>query len=382
MLIITWFDLWLTSKRREWIKSQGSHLLEIKIPREMLKSPASMETFLEIMHQPSVGSVWDVFFKGRVRPWFSLEIASIGGSIHFYIWTMTKFKNLIESHLYAQFPNIEISEVADYTLGVHRDPSKINIAWFGQFTLTKPDAFPIKTYIDYGLDKDPKEEFKNDPLVPLLEFMGSLRKGENIWIQILIQAHAKEGLKYGRITAKPDWTKAARKEIAKFVKENTPKDPNRPEPTQRDLSRTNQDVIAAIERTLGKPAFDTMIRGVYFADNDVLDKNRIGGLAGGFKSFSSNTLNGFKPGYNTGDYDYPWQDFRGTDKAHYEKVLLEAYKRRSFFNTPFKNLKGTSYILTTEELATLWHFPGVVAGTPTLNRIPSKKAEAPSNLPI
>jgi hypothetical protein len=39
-------------------------------------------------------------------------------------------------------------------------------------------------------------------------------------------------------------------------------------------------------------------------------------------------------------------------------------------------------ILNTEELATIFHFPGQVAGTPTLERVPSKKAEAPSNLPI
>ena len=35
-----------------------------------------------------------------------------------------------------------------------------------------------------------------------------------------------------------------------------------------------------------------------------------------------------------------------------------------------------------EELATLYHLPGAVATTPTLTRIPSKKSEAPANLPV
>ncbi len=38
--------------------------------------------------------------------------------------------------------------------------------------------------------------------------------------------------------------------------------------------------------------------------------------------------------------------------------------------------------MTTEELATIFHIPGKVASTPTLARIPSKRSEAPANLPI
>jgi len=45
-------------------------------------------------------------------------------------------------------------------------------------------------------------------------------------------------------------------------------------------------------------------------------------------------------------------------------------------------MNGKPYILTTEELATIYHFPGSVSTTPNLNRVPSKKAEAPSNLPL
>ncbi len=36
--------------------------------------------------------------------------------------------------------------------------------WGCEFKFTKGDGYPIKTYVDYGLDKDPKEEYKVDPL--------------------------------------------------------------------------------------------------------------------------------------------------------------------------------------------------------------------------
>ena len=39
-------------------------------------------------------------------------------------------------------------------------------------------------------------------------------------------------------------------------------------------------------------------------------------------------------------------------------------------------------VLSTEELATIFHFPGSVATTSGLGRIEAQKAEPPANLPI
>jgi len=381
-LILFWFDLWLSYKRYVYIKEQGSVLLEIKIPREMFKSPLAMEMFINTLYSASVGNLLDVYLRGRVRAWFSLEIVSIGGQVKFFVWGHKNFKSRIEAQLYAQFPNIEVHEAPDYTLGVTRDPEKLTFGWFGQFTLTKADAYPIKTYLDYGLDKDAKEEYKHDPIVPMLEYMGALKKGEQAWVQILIQSHTKEGLKYGRIFTKPDWKSGIEKEIKEITKKATMKTEDQKFPTSLNLSKGQQETIAAIERAAAKYAFDTMIRATYFAEKDIYNSANIGGLLGSFLQFNSQTLNGFKPGF-TASSDYLWQDFRGAKKKDNEEKLLEAYKRRSFFNTPFKNFHGKPFILSTEELATIFHFPSyVVAATPTLARVPSKKAEAPPNLPI
>ena len=44
--------------------------------------------------------------------------------------------------------------------------------------------------------------------------------------------------------------------------------------------------------------------------------------------------------------------------------------------------KQVTSVLSTEELATLFHFPGTVAQTSALGRIDAQKAEPPANLPI
>lgn len=386
LFIFVWWDLWLRYKRRHFIKEQGSVLLEVKVPRELPKSPQAIEIFLTSLYNVFAGHLIKVYWEGAVRPWFSLEIVSIGGSVHFFIWGPKNYKSRIETQLYAQFSNIEVHEVSDYALGVHHDPERLTFGWMGQLTLTKADAYPIKTYIDYGLNEDPDEEYKHDPLVPLLEYMGSLKSGEQAWVQILIQGHAKEGLRLGRLFPKPNWESGITKEIKEYIKKNAPqKEEAAREATVRDLTKTQMEVITAIERNKGKTPFDTMIRTGYFATKEAFNPVNIGGLLGNIIGhFSSPTSNGFRPAFSiASNLEYPWQNFKGKEKERREKLLLEAYKRRSFFNPPFKNFHGRAFVLTTEELATLWHFPSSqVATTPTLSRIPSKKAEAPSNLPV
>jgi len=128
---------------------------------------------------------------------------------------------------------------------------------------------------------------------------------------------------------------------------------------------------------LAKPALDVAIRGVYIAKKEAFNPTNIPGLIGTFRQYSSNTLNGFKLGKFT-DFDYPWQDFNRIRRNRVERQFLEAYKMRSYFQEPYKYFKQKPIILTTEELATIWHFPsGIAVQTPTFSRIESKRVEPP-----
>lgn len=382
ILIMVFWNLWLQYVRAEFVEKQGSLLLEIKLPLEITRSPAALELFYSALYQTGSATFLETYWDGKVRPWFSLEMVSIGGQVHFFIWTWPKFRNYIESHLYAHYPNIEITESPDYSIGMPHDPENITM-WMTQYKLSDADAVPIKTYIDYGLDKDPKEEFKIDPLVPIIEFLGSIQHGEQIWIQILFQAHRKEGLVDGRIFKKDDWKKDAMKKIQEIKKEAADSEKKiNPENTFVTLTKGQIEKINAIERSIDKWPFEVMIRSGYFATTEA---NKIGtrlaGIINAFRQVSANNYNGFKLGQFT-DFDYPWQDFRRMRRTALEKDMLDAYKKRGFFQGKYKNFNGKPFILNTEELATIFHFPGEVSKTPTFQRVMFKKAEAPSNLPI
>ena len=382
ILISLLFNTWFSYKRRKWIKEQGSVLLEIKLPREIQKTPLAMELVLNGIWEDVNGTMTEVFLEGRVRDWFSLEIVSIGGQVRFFIWLLPKWRNIVESRIYAEYPGVEIFEAKDYSLDVVFDPTKINI-WGITTALVKPDAYPIKTYVDYELDKEGREQEETiDPMQLMLEYLGSLKPGEQAWVQIMIQAHRKEGFTNdARIFPKPDWREGVKTEIKKIIEEESFFPQKEGQTTLTRLTKTQDDTIIAIERNVGKLAFNSMMRILYTAPIDIYDKMKSPGLIGSMRHFASKNLNGIKPKWFSG-IDYPWRDFRDMRKRRNQRTLLDAYKRRSFFNVPYKNLNGKPYILTTEELATLYHFPGAVVTTPSLPRVPSKKAEAPSNLPI
>ena len=58
--------------------------------------------------------------------------------------------------------------------------------------------------------------------------------------------------------------------------------------------------------------------------------------------------------------------------------MFKAYVSRSYFHPPYKK---KPFILNTEELATIYHFPSGIE-TPGFTTISSRKAEPPANLPI
>lgn len=364
--------------RTKSIIKSGGVLLEIKLPRDVFKTPLAMEVILTSLHQAGNATYLEAIIDGKHRPWFSLELVSIEGNVRFFIWTQPKFRKLIESQFYAQYPGVEIYEAEDYSKSVFVDSEKVTM--FGMtYKLTKADVYPIKTYVDYGLDREQEEESKVDPMTSTLEFLGSMKAGEQIWIQILLQAHRKKTLESDLTQPKKDWKDAGKKEIKKLIEDISGGDDE--DGPRRAPTMGEKETISALERSLSKIPFEVGIRGFYIARKESFDPVAIPGLIGSFRQYNSETLNGFKPSKTT-SVDYPWQDFGGHHVTDMKKKLLAAYKLRSFFQIPFRNLMAKPFILTTEELATLFHLPGKVAGTPTLTKIPSRKSEAPSNLPI
>lgn len=385
---LIFFEAWMEYVHKKFNLAQGRTTLEIKLPPDVFKSPEAMELVLTQLHQTaSPDNHVQTYIDGKMPPTYSLELVSRGGDVRFYInLPKKKFKNLAETQLYAQYPGVEVKELdIDYTAEIPWDKKKYS--YFSlHFGLKKADAYPIKTYIEFGLDKMPKEEEKIDPITGMLEALGSIGPGEWYWVQILITANRETDFKTGSLSTKGDWKKDAKKEIVKIIadanarlgiKEDKVKGTTL---SMMNLTDAERKTIDAIQRSLGKNAFDTAIRGMYIGTAQAFNPGeRIGALITGWRNYDDLNRNAIGPRWRT-DVDWPWwEDRSGHKREHMKKHELAAYKRREYHP---EGKADTPKVMTVEELATIFHLPGKVAGTPTLARIPSKRGEAPSNLPV
>lgn len=382
------YDMWMWSVREKFKFENGRSTLRIKLPQEVLKSPEAMESVLAQIFNPNgPDNLMQSYLDGKHPLVSSLEIASIGGEVRFYANVPTKkVKNALESQLYAQYPGIEVTEeLIDYTAEVQWNPKKWDLLSFHIVKKSKSsedDVLPIKTYIDFGLDKQPKEELKFEPMSPLIEHLGSAKPHERIWIQILMTPHAKKNFKTGSLSKVDTWESLAKKKIDSLMGRD--KLGLGPEETESRpvLTMGERDTIAAIERNVSKYAYSVAIRAMYITEVGKFDADMIGPILRSFGQYDMLGRASIGPLWRT-DFNYNFfQDFTGERKRRAKKNELEYYKARYYSASDQKTKIDRERIMSIEEIATIYHIPGTSVITPSLSRVENTRREAPANLPI
>lgn len=412
-IVYRWWINWdYDYAKQRWV------LLEVIPLAEMLMPLKAMEDVFT--------AIWPLYDGANFREqwcdgeldngpyWCSWEIASIEGKVHYYLRFLQQHRTSIESTLYGHYPDIEIREATDYVKLV---PTTVpNEEWdlYGEdWDLYEPDAYPCKTYEEFFEPQGERisaEEKRMDPIISLLEGMSKLGPGEHYWVQFT----TVPVLDYDE----PDWRNAGKKIINKIAKRPEKKEATFGEdlgyvfkqlamgpekegegekakyswvPLEEDeetgelrisLTPGEREVITEVENKMKKPAFRTNIRGVYVAKRDAWKPaHRV--LTRSYMShFATANLNHFRFQAKT------------RPRVHFfmrkRRVFLRA--RKMFRNAvmrfpplfPERMSDDLCPILSSEELATLYHFPFKVSGmvTPTLEKIESKKAGPPANLPV
>lgn len=368
-------------------------LLEITLPPEVEKSPLAMEIFLSSLHNTGgettfIHRVW----RGQMRPVFSVEIASNHGQIRYYLQTRQSFRNIVESRLYGQFPEAQVREAEDYTRVIPSNLEGYELAGTEyQKDGSLADALPIKTYIDFGLDKNPDTpEIQTDPISQTLELMGSIGPDEHMWMQIVLRGRKKDEW-YGFYLNSDRFMEGAKKLLADITKGAVERatalvtdEAEAKKVGSRGstlLSEMERRKVEMIERSMGKLVFECGIRTVYAAKKERFAGVNVSHLVTFFAAYRGvpgKQYNSLGVTRGTLYFDYPWQDWGGIRQNIEAHNILFRYKHRAYFGVPYDQVP---VFMTTEELATLWHFPSSIVRTPALNRVPAKVSEAPLNLP-
>ena len=378
------FDRWMDYVRLKFAINNGRTTLRINLPPEVLKSPEAMESIIAQIHNPqNPDNLMQTYIDGKHPLTFSFELVSIGGEVRFYINVPTKkTKNAVEAQFYAQYPGIEvIEEDIDYTDEISWNPEKYEYMVF-HVGKKEDEVFPIKTYIDYGLDKMPKEEEKFEPMAPMLEQLGKVKPHERVWIQILAVSHAKKNFGNGSLKEVGTWEKKISAKIDEILKRDKRSeiDPDTQERAPM-LTAGERETIAAMERNAGKYAYEVGIRWIYITEKGKFDGDLISPILRSFSQYDVIGRNGLGARWRT-DFNYKFfSDRTGSKLISLKKDELRRYKLRNYYYRDRTGLADTLKVMSAEELATIYHIPGSAIITPTLPRITSSRKEAPSNLP-
>jgi hypothetical protein len=394
-------ELWIFYIRVKWSGMQRYMLLAIDIPRGNDQSPKAVENMFSYLAGAHASiNLIENYWEGKVQLAFSMETVSIDGYTQFLIRTPVQFRDLVESAVYAQYPDAEITEVNDYTEGMPtKFPDDEYDVYGAEFIQTKPPAFPIKTYEEFEHQMgDPKIMYR-DPMAALMDLTSSLRKGEQLWYQLII------------VPTGFDWPEIGEKEISKVLGEKVKTGKNiadriidgilkmmeyfsemvfrlwgdieeKKEEKEEEkfrmmnLKPREKKQVEAIQNKVGKLGFEFKIRFVYIAKKDVMNKPKVAsGFVGFMKQFASMDLNNLKPDMDiTATTAHYFFKERRLNKKKYN--IVWGYKKRD------KTLGRQRGILNIEELATIWHFPVETAvKAPLIQKASRRKAEPPMGLP-
>ncbi len=338
--------------------------LAINIPRLNEQTPRAVENFFNHLAGAHVTQdLIEKYFQGELQPWFAFEIVSIEGYLQFIIYTPKKFRDLVEASIYAQYPDAEIVEISDYTANKpSKFPNPDYDMWGSEFTLARPQEYPILTYKDF--EHSVTKEYFKDPMAALLETMSRIGKGEECWFQIYVQPTG---------TA---WQQEVFEKASQLTSELVALRTTEARPFPM-LHKGEANLVESVYQKGTKNGFKCKIRIVYIAKKENYNAKRVQyGMVGALKQFSKQDSNGIKPLYSltgvTGHYL-----FKTFQKNLRKNALFAAYQRRS------GSRGGNKFILNVEELATLWHFPiAHSVRAPSLSQVTAKRGEAPGILPL
>jgi len=402
-------------------------LLEIKIPQIINKPIRAMESVMASLHgafykPPDWSEYW---IDGEFQPTISFEIASIEGHIHLYVRIQKEYRNALEAAFYSQYPEVEIIEAEDYTKKIPQDIPNNEWKIFGaDYKFNQANPYPIKTYLQFETEQEKTPEQIIDPVSHLFEGLAKIGKGEQLWVQLIARPTsagdkifdpggykflqeaknlrdklAKRGEEKSTTKMKPLAQETFEAFFEALVEgkshEITMKTEKKEEsviPPEMRLTPGEKEIVESVERKMSKPWFNCNLRFILLGKKDAFFKPNFRlffNFMNAFTTFNMNAL-------------YPWtlsltKIHKGFDYFLFPFIAKPIYERRMYLrgrrlfrdyverNSPlFPHEIGEKamFILSTEELASIFHFPGWgTSPVPGVMRVDAKKSPPP-DLPI
>lgn len=317
-LVVGWFwILWMRNRDREE-RSLEFVLLLVAVPRDNeIKIDAAEQMFSSLVSVYKSGT----FSFLKPQDHFSFEIVALPEEIKFYVSCPRGLMDLLEKQIHGAYPGAEVREVEEYN--IFSEEGKLA---FAALKLKSANYYPIKTYKDLA----------TDPLSQITSAMAKMQPGEGAAVQIIT------------IPTGGKWKAAGKKFVTK-TKEGELKSEGKSVPDPKKME--------AVESKVAKAGFEVLVRIMVSARTAEDAKVHLDNIKSTFAQFSSE--------YNS---------FTGANIRFKKQFLIDFVYR-------YQPLFGKLSVLSTEELATLFHLPNKTVETPGIYWVYAKRAPAPAQIP-
>ncbi|HTW96593.1 MAG TPA: DUF87 domain-containing protein [Candidatus Methylomirabilis sp.] len=358
--------------RNYFVRNQYLHqtVFLVRLPKEKPGEQNKELTVQDLREQIAIGeAIFDSIGGARaqrgLKAWlfgredhFSFEIVATQGKIYFYAVAPAASARYLEQQIHAHYPDATVEEVPDYN--IFRPDAQV----FGEIIKTKKSfIFPLRTY----------NKMEIDPMNSIVNVMSKLEKDESMAVQLVVRSaksvwhrrvssvirEVNRGKKLGEAMGGGGFNKVLSflGSVAKEAKSKNEQE-KAEDKTPKKLSAMEEEMLKNMEEKNSKAGLDVNLRVV------VSTKNRNNGLA-----YLNNMANAMAE-YNY----YEYGNIFKTKRSRFINGLIHDFIYRRF-NTQI------GFLLNTEELDSIFHFPLKYLETPNIAWLTARQAPAPANLP-
>jgi len=348
-------------------------LLQVRPGQENERGPQYMESALAAFHS-----------LAGDEP-LGLEMGYADGKVSLFVRTTENSASLIESQIYAQYPDTDIEFLMKDPFATKENEEVVSM----DLTLDSPDIFPIKRHPQFD---DLLSGANMDPIAGILSALArypvpTMRGHVQIAIEPAPSKYRKRALRllpllgkgiaglspkyasfFASLALSRGWKRLAVfplymllggfrtwKVFAKIqaaVSEGKKGDDSSDATSSR--SHDKEDSVAAAKDKMNRLLFSCNLRlSVVVPKGHAADgRKKLMEMASAFRQFTLPQTN----------------EFNALDPVVNPSIPM--------------GFKTTKFVFSNEELATLWHVPTILVQTQNLDRVISKKLEPPVNLPI
>jgi hypothetical protein len=314
------FFQWLKHRRRENYSLDFVTLL-VRLPKDNeIKIDAAEQMFAGLHSLKKSG----MFSFLKPEELISFEIVGLKEEIAFYVSCSKKIRDLVEKQIHGAYPFADIKEQDE--VNIFNEKGRVA---FNFLKLKEATYLPLKTYKD----------LPTDGLSLITSAFSKMSEGEGAILQILIHPTGSRWQKKGKSFIKNEKKREADPQKATYG--HDPKE------------------MEAISGKIEKPGFRTSIRIVVSSPNETAAESHLSNIKGAFAQFAS-AYNKFK-------------------KPQF--FLFKHLFMIDFIYRYMPVLGWGTFVLNTEELATIFHFPNKTVETHHIKWLTAKNAPAPNLIP-